>query len=354
MRLIQIDLIKGRFEALIELIWFKNNPVVHKFKLNIGFSMKLMTCLSLAVFHLQLPVFAQPIEKIAPEIQILIEKIQSEDPSLKKIMEMSGDGKVFPYKHFRKGIPNELKDAGIEKQFEFNTNKKISIDLSGVGYRIFEDGTVLVPVSFNQDLNAIVPTTFEESKQKVDEITKQKEAFINKYNVSYVSGKTANVFIVLPLNQIQNAVNDNFIKYVGNNYGVFSIGEQIQGKDIVIGFSHDAIIKKRTISLEDARDIFVSFKGEKQEDAIRNALGTDFEYLNQIIFSYNGKPDLDQLEKILKIENILEYGIIEISDDFAVVRFPEKVNIFQTVRKLSKYQGVYFKHLGISFILHGA
>lgn len=251
-------------------------------------------------------------------------------------------------------MPIEFKDDGIENQFKFNTQKKISIDLSGVGYRIFEDGTVLVPVSFNQDLNAIIPTTMEESKQRVDEITKQMEAFIYKYNVSYISGKTANVFIVLPLKHLQDAVNDNYIKYVGNNYGVFSIGEQIQGKDIVIGFVHDAIIKKRIVSSDDARDIFVSFKGEKKEDAIRNALGTDFEYLNQIIFSYKGKPDLHQLEKILKNENILEYGLIEISDDFVVVRFPEKVNFFQTVRKLSKYQGVYFKYLGISFILHGA
>ncbi|MBN8707403.1 MAG: S8 family serine peptidase, partial [Bacteroidetes bacterium] len=309
---------------------------------------------TLFVFMFIRQLSAQPFEKVTPEINSLIEKIQAGDSRLKQIMEIPSAEKVFPYKYYRNGVPIELKDAGIEKQFKFNTQKKISIDLSGMGYRIFEDGTVLVPVSFNQDLNAIVPTTMEESKQRVDEITKQKEAFINKYNVSYISGKTANVFIVLPLKHLQDAVNDNYIKYVGNNYGVFSIGEQIQGKDIVIGFIHDAIIKKRIVSSDDARDIFVSFKGKKQEDAIRNALGTDYEYLNQIIFSYKGKPDLHQLEKILKNENILEYGIIEISDDFVVVRFPEKVNIFQTVRKLSKYQGVYFKHLGISFILHGA
>lgn len=321
---------------------------MHKLEFNKGLSMKLMICLVLAIFQLSLPVFAQPTEKIAPEIQILIEKIQSGDPILKKIMEMPGDGKVFPYRYFVSGIPKELKGKGIDDAFKWDANRKVNKELSGEGFRLFEDGTICLPVTFAVTRRFTDMLSQEVNPKIQENRILEREAFIKKYEVSWVSSHGSSIAIILPVKNLPAAIRDSLIQKAGNHLGFFIPGERINERDVATGFNNNYIVRRRILSNEDIESAFTFDPKYSNSKSKETYLDRELIYLNEIHVTLLSGTSQHQLDQLLKKEAIYEYNILKIRRNY-FIRLSEREDVFLLMAKLRKYRGVYLKTVDINF-----
>lgn len=289
---------------------------------------------------------AQSVEKVIPEIQGLISNIKMDNSELKRLSLKQNTLKVFDYLSYRNGTPPEKRYKGFEKQFDYDRTKIVNQELSTFYYKIFEDGTVMIPIEFNE-------REWQEGKQFKEEEINAHDTFIKKYQISFISEEGGKVFVIFPLSYLELLTNDPFIKKVGNKFGVYIIGEVINGKDEVWGYDNDKVMRKRKMALEDSQNAFVTRGPKSKEGVKKSATNNYFEYVNELIFDFTGVQDIVAFKLLLARENIKEFELTDMGSKLIVVRIPEDQDVFLIMKRLSIYKGVYFRTASINNIGQG-
>jgi len=299
------------------------------------------------------PSIAQEDSKLTHEIQVLLSQIQKGDSKFERLLNSPSDGKIFPYRYFMNGIPKELKGKGIENEFKWNKTSQVIKELSGNEYRVFEDGTICLPIEFASNQNKSEMISLEENLQLKNNEIIDREEFIRKYEVSWLSDKGNSVVIILPIKNLFSAINNNLIKSAGEKFGFFIPGEKIGERDIAVGFYDNYVIRKRQLTRTDIENAFISDLKHSKTKSRENRIGKEVKYLNQISLRLKDNVTEYELGQILKREVKHGYKIYKINA-LNLIRFSEEEDIFILMSKLKNYKGNILNSIGINFLGTGS